>query len=92
MWCELEDAIKDEVTALEEDITPVPAVILYNTMRPRFDPEIEREQCDTANPANGVSLAKKQLFHDKDVPHNMDSERKSYRDPEARKSKHAIRQ
>ena len=92
MWCELEDAIEDEITTLEEDITPVPAVILYNTMRLHFDPEIEREQCDTANPANRVLLAKKQLFHDKDVLHNMDSEQKSYRDLEARKSKHAIHQ
>jgi hypothetical protein len=56
--CELEHAIKDQVTTLEEDITPVPAVILHDAVRFRFDPEIERDQCDTADPANKVSLVK----------------------------------
>ena len=43
VWCKLEHTIKDEVTALEKDIAPVPAVILDNAVRFRFDPEIERD-------------------------------------------------
>lgn len=58
MWCELEHTVKDEVTALKENITPVPAVILYNAVRFRFDPEIERDECQTTDPANKVSDVK----------------------------------
>ena len=43
VWCKFEHTIKDEVTALEKDIAPVPAVILDNAVRFRFDPEIERD-------------------------------------------------
>ena len=56
--CKLEHAIKHQITTLEEDITPVPAVILHDVVRFCFDPEIERDQRDTADPANKVSLVK----------------------------------
>lgn len=57
MRCKLEHAIKDQVAALEEDVTPVPTIILHDAVCFRFDPEIERDQCDTAHPANEVSVA-----------------------------------
>ena len=62
MRCELEHAIKDQATTLEEDISPVPAVILHDAVRFRFNPEIERDECETANPANKVSLVKDDRF------------------------------
>lgn len=59
MRCELEHTIEDQVTALEEDITPIPAVIFHDTMCFCLDPKIERDQRNTANPANKVSPAKR---------------------------------
>lgn len=51
MWCELEHAIKDQVSTLEKDITPVPTIIFHDAVCFGFDPEIEHDQRHTANPA-----------------------------------------
>jgi hypothetical protein len=51
MRCEFKHAIKNERATLEEAVAPVPAIVLNNVMRLRFDPEIERDEDDTADPS-----------------------------------------
>ena len=52
MRSQLEYAIKDEMGELvEKDIAPVPSVILDYIMSFSFDPEIEDNQSDAANPS-----------------------------------------
>lgn len=41
MRSELENAVKDEAAALEEDISPVPAIIFDYAMCFCFDPPVE---------------------------------------------------
>jgi hypothetical protein len=48
---ELEDTIEYKGTALEENITPVPTIVLDDVVRFRFYPEVECDQCETANPS-----------------------------------------
>ena len=55
--CELKDAIKDEVSALEEDVTPVPAIILDDVVGLLLDPKVEEDEEDTGDPTRG-GLAK----------------------------------
>lgn len=49
-----EDAVKDEGAALEEAITPVPAVILDDVVCLLLDPDIERNEGNTRDPAKEV--------------------------------------
>ena len=48
---ELEDAVKDEVASLEEDVAPVPAVVFDDMVRLRLDPEVERDETEAADPS-----------------------------------------
>lgn len=43
MWCELKHAIEYECSTLEKAIAPVPAIVLYDMVCLRLDPEIERD-------------------------------------------------
>ena len=51
MGGELEDAIKNERAALEEDVTPVPAVVLDDVVRFAFDPPVENDEREAADPS-----------------------------------------
>ena len=50
---ELEDAVKHQVAALEEDIPPVPAVVFDNVMRFCLDPKVEGNESNAAYPSRG---------------------------------------
>ena len=47
---EFEDTVEHEGTALEEDIAPVPAIVLDDVVRLGLDPEVERDESDAADP------------------------------------------
>ncbi len=47
---ELEHAIENESAALEEDVAPVPAIVLYNIVSLGLDPEVECDEGNTADP------------------------------------------
>jgi hypothetical protein len=47
---ELEHAIKNEIAALEENISPVPAIVLHNIVCLCFDPKVERDQRNATDP------------------------------------------
>lgn len=49
-----EYAVKDERAALEKDVSPVPAVILDDVMGFGLDPEVERNEDDSTDPAENV--------------------------------------
>ena len=53
---ELEDTIKDKGTTLEEDIAPVPAVVLDDIVRLGLDPKVKGNQCNSADPPKKGSL------------------------------------
>jgi hypothetical protein len=55
MRCELKHAVKDECTALEEAVAPVPAIVLNDMVRLGLDPEIERDQDDTSDPTASIT-------------------------------------
>ena len=46
---EFEHAVEDEGAALEEDVAPVPSVVLDDVVCLRLDPEVE---CDEGKPAD----------------------------------------
>ena len=48
MRCKLKNTIKDQIAALEEYVTPIPAVIFYDVVRLRLDPEIKYDKEKTA--------------------------------------------
>ena len=50
MWGKLEHAVKDERAALEENVAPVPAVVLHDVVRFGLYPKIEGNQSDAAEP------------------------------------------
>jgi hypothetical protein len=56
---ELEDAIEYEGTALEEDVTPVPTIVLDNVVCFCFYPEVECDQCEAANPSLEITTSVK---------------------------------
>ena len=48
---EFKDAVKYEGAALEEDVTPVPPVVLDDVVCFSFYPEVEGNQGNAANPS-----------------------------------------
>lgn len=47
---ELKDTIKNKVTALEEDVAPVPPVVLYYVVCFGLHPQVECDQCYATDP------------------------------------------
>lgn len=47
---ELEHAVEDQRTTLEENVAPVPAVVLYNVVSLGLDPEVKCDEGNTADP------------------------------------------
>lgn len=52
MRSQFEHAVEDERAALEEDVAPVPAIVLDDIVGFSLDPQIERNERDTADPPN----------------------------------------
>jgi hypothetical protein len=70
---EFKHAIKNERATLEEAITPIPAIVLNDVVRLRFDPEIECDEDDTADPSvkdrqSGGSIGIKMVAEWRDAP------------------------
>ena len=86
-----EHTIKDEVAALEKDVTPVPTIILDDAVRFGFHPEIKHDECHTTDPTKKGVRTFKHVTNER-LPHDVNSKRKPFRDTKARKRKHAIRQ
>jgi len=55
VWRHLENAVKYEGTSFEEDVAPVPAVILDDMVRLGLDPEVEGDQGETTDPAGFIT-------------------------------------
>lgn len=54
---ELEDTVERKAAALEENIAPVPAIILDDVMCLGLHPQVERDEGDAPNPpANTASV------------------------------------
>lgn len=51
---QLENAVKHEGATLEEDVAPVPTVILYDMVGFRLDPEVECNEGEATDPPVGV--------------------------------------
>ena len=47
---ELEHAVEDKRAALEEDVAPVPAIVLHDVVCLRLDPEVEGNKGNAADP------------------------------------------
>ena len=56
MWGKLEHAIKDERATLEENVSPVPPVILDDLVGLGFDPQVEGNQRDTPDPPWTITI------------------------------------
>lgn len=54
MRCHFEHPIKDEGTALEKDVAPIPAVVLDDVMSLCLDPEVERDEGEPTDPSFAV--------------------------------------
>lgn len=54
MRSHFEDAVKDQRTALEEAVTPVPPIVLNDVVCFLLDPDIERDESDTGDPSKEV--------------------------------------
>ena len=90
MWGKLEHAIKDERATLEEDVAPVPPVILDDVVRFRLDPQVEHDKEESANPSMGY-LGHRCLVERFDAPQSMNDGRQVGGHAEARERKHAVR-
>ena len=47
---EFEDAVEHEGTALEEDVAPVPAIVLDDVVSLCLNPDVERDEDESAEP------------------------------------------
>ena len=56
MWRHLKDVVKDKGTALEEAVVPGPAVAFDDVARFGFDPEVEDDEEDAADPSGVEEL------------------------------------
>ena len=59
MGSQFEDTIKDKGTTLEEAVAPIPPVVLHDMMRLGFDPKVERDQRNAADPPGQASSCHK---------------------------------
>lgn len=59
MRCELKDTIEHQCTTLEEAVAPIPPVVLHDMMRLGFDPKVERDQRNAADPPGQASSCHK---------------------------------
>ena len=64
MRSQLEDTIERQSTSLEEHITPVPAIVLYDMMGLSLDPEVERDEGETTNPPKSCVSTNKSTIKD----------------------------
>ena len=48
---QLENTIEDKISALEEAVAPVPAVVFDNMVSFRFYPKVEANENDASNPS-----------------------------------------
>lgn len=62
MRSQFEYAIKDEGTALEENVTPVPSVIFYYIVGFCFDPEVEAYQRYASNPSARLCMSLEKIL------------------------------
>lgn len=88
----LEDAVEHERAALEEDVAPVPTVVLHNMVRLSLDPQVEHDEEDAADPAAAASENTGAHGPLNDEPQGMHDGRQVGRDAEAREREHAVRQ
>ena len=54
MGRKLKHAIEDKRTTLEENVTPIPAIVLDDVVSLGLDPKVECDQGNTADPSKWV--------------------------------------
>ena len=64
MWRQLKDTVEDKGAALEEDVSPVPAVVFDPVVSFGLDPQIKSNKRQPANPAtHTVSICANYRYH-----------------------------